>query len=404
MRSVSAVSSLDDYQWLVSDEGADWLRRAAAVHADALTLGKQLRRSLPPQRAALISETLELRGWALAKFPRAAQMFFTRRALEQATDAALARYKASRFSPDAPVWDLCCGIGGDALGLAGRVSSVYAVDRDPIMTLLTAANARALESACVETITSDAERVDIPASACLHADPDRRATGRRVARQVDDYAPSWESLQTKIRQAAGAAIKLAPAAWLPDEPAGTEREWISRRGECRQQVAWIGSLARWPDRRVATQVDDNGQITGQFSGVAGGPPAPLSDAKAYVYEPDAALLAAELTDAFAHEYQLARLFARVAYLTSDERLVHPLLAAFRVDEVLPLDVRRLRAVLRQRGIGALEVKKRAVDIDPSRLVKQLDLCGTQHATLLLSPTQKGTRAILAKRLTCASVD
>ncbi len=65
---------------------------------------------------------VELRRRAAVKFSRAAGMWFDRVGLEQSTAEAVARHKAQRFQGRGRVWDLCCGIGGDAIQLAGRAA------------------------------------------------------------------------------------------------------------------------------------------------------------------------------------------------------------------------------------------------------------------------------------------
>ena len=62
------------------------------------------------------------------------------------------------------------------------------------------------------------------------------------------------------------------------------------------------------------------------------------------------------------------------------------------------DIAGLRSYVKQHRIGTLEIKKRAVDIDPAALRKQLRPKGPHHATLILTRTPKGTRAVVARRL------
>ena len=68
-------------------------------------------------------------------------MYFTPCGLEQATDEKVARYKAARFAGQGLIFDLCSGIGGDLLSLAGA-GTVRGFDRDPISATLANANAR----------------------------------------------------------------------------------------------------------------------------------------------------------------------------------------------------------------------------------------------------------------------
>src|SRR5690242_14992287 len=85
----------------------------------------------PPDLVSAVVGQARLRTRARTKFgDLAARMLFTRAGLEQATRLPIAARHAARFR-DAGftrVADLGCGIGGDALGLAGLGLQVTAVD------------------------------------------------------------------------------------------------------------------------------------------------------------------------------------------------------------------------------------------------------------------------------------
>ena len=83
------------------------------------------------------------------------------------------------------------------------------------------------------------------------------------------------------------------------------------------------------------------------------------------------MLAADLSDTLAAEHNLARLTDGAAYLTGDRALVDPALAGFEVLDVLPFDTKQLKQAIRLRCWGRLEVKRRGVEADPAKLVKQL---------------------------------
>ncbi|MCA9211074.1 MAG: hypothetical protein KDA55_22095, partial [Planctomycetales bacterium] len=131
-----------DYEWLIADEATELLGELAGQSATPKIVAR-LRRRHSPSQVHLLLEQIELRRRARAKFSRAAELYFTRTLLEQATDDQIAAYKAARFPADdsSLIADLCCGIGGDTMSLAKRAPTV-AVDRDPIATLLTAINTR----------------------------------------------------------------------------------------------------------------------------------------------------------------------------------------------------------------------------------------------------------------------
>ncbi|MEX2114022.1 MAG: class I SAM-dependent methyltransferase [Pirellulales bacterium] len=359
-----------------------------------------LRRELSAERTHLIVEQVELRRRARVKFSTAERMFFTRRALEQATDEVTAAYKALRYDRPAPVFDLCCGIGGDLLALAEHHAAT-GVDRDPVMAILAEENARAVRGAEAPqpaVCACDVFDVDVASCAAWHIDPDRRPLGRRTTR-VELHEPGIDTIERLLARNANAAIKLAPAAevpdaWLPD----AELEWISRDGECRQLVAWLGTLALRPAERRATMLGDSATPLRTIAGRPGEEPPPVGRLARYVFEPDAAVLAAGLGTNLAGEHDLSRLSSGIAYWTGDAPLADNALECFEVDEVLALDIKRLRALLRKRGVGRLEIKKRGVDIQPEALRRELRLEGDAAATLIVTRIARRVTAILVHQI------
>jgi hypothetical protein len=122
----------------------------------------------------------------------------------------------------------------------------------------------------------------------------------------------------------------------------------------------------------------------------------------YVFEPDAAILAAKLEGALAVEQNLAAMAAGVAYYTADRPTTHSALACFEVLEVMPFREKPLREWLRERGIGRLEIKMRGVSMDPEKLRRQLRADGPDEATILLARIRGRVTAILARRVVAAS--
>jgi len=324
-------------------------------------------------------------------------MFFTRKGLEQATDEQLAQYKAGRFEAGAPAFDLCCGIGGDLISLAGR-GNAKGVDSDPVVALLAGANLRAQGVAGDEEmiLVQDAAGVSLGGMA-WHCDPDRRAQGRRATRG-ELFEPSLESLGGLLAQSGDAAIKLAPATEAPAAWSdAAELEWLGSRAECRQQVAWFGRLARHPGGRAATVVNSAGDsrtIRGSSQSV----PPPAATVGSYVYEPHAAVLAAKLEGALCEEHGLSPVSTGIAYLTGDEPIDDEALDAFEVCDVLPLDRRQVREYCREHKIGRLEIKKRGVDVEPDQLRREIAAEGDNEATLLVAPLAGRVRVVVARRL------
>lgn len=389
-----------DFLWLQSPEAGRWLEELSRTADATVALAERLRGQLPLSRVHALFEQVNLRKRAREKFSQADRMFFTTVGLQQATDEVVAGYKADRFPSGSEVWDLCCGIGGDLLALARRGPTV-GVDRDPVAATCADANLRVItpggqRHSGSRVVQDDAEQAAVATATAWHIDPDRRPEGKRTTR-VALHEPGPKTIERLLALNESGAVKLAPAAVWPE--AWNERaefEWISRDGQCRQLVAWFGSLAHARGRRSATVLSRTGPRT--IVGARPAQPAIGTRLGRYVFEPDAAVLAAGLCGALAAEHHLLAVAPKIAYLTGDAPLDDPALAAFEVLDVLPLDTRRLKAWLRQRQIGRLEIKKRGVTHEPEQLRRQLRVPGDEAAVLLLAPLALGVSAILAKRV------
>ena len=413
---MSVCNDIADYEWLTGNEAAALLDEWEADDVPLHTAVERLRGRLAPAVTHLLLEQVELRRRARAKFTAASRMFFTRLALEQATDEVIARYKANKLVQRAglstpPVFaDLCCGIGGDLLALARRGVAV-GVDCNPNVAHFARANALAAlgaeYAARVTVEVADAEDWDLNGVEAWHIDPDRRANGRRTT-SLAYCKPALPTLERLLDQVPHAGIKLAPATDVPTAwRQRCELEWISRCGECKQLVAWHGDLAAAPGRRRATVVfaKSVGRVVLDpdiaVRTVVGNPGECADVAKkveAYVFDVDAAVLAAGLSSALAAGHGLRALSGGATYLTAPSLINDPALACFKVQEVFPIQIRVLAKYLRAHGIGVLEIKTRGVDVSPDALRKELKLRGDNAATLLVTRVAGRRTAILAQRV------
>ena len=354
----------------------------------------RFRKLAAPAAVAAAIRLSRAREKARVKFERGERMWVEPTGVEQATSEPVARHKAARFTCPLVV-DLCAGIGGDALALATR-SDVLAVDLDPGMCRRIHYNAAIYGvSDRVLPVRARAETFAIPADAWLHLDPDRRALPRGRARSLDDYAPGPGFWKSAARRIAAGAIKLGPASDFAKHFPGSEYEveLISLRGECKEATLWFGELVSC--RRRATRLPENVTWTDRD-----GPTterAPVSPLSTLIYDPDPSLLRAGLLDGFALKHQLRRVGESVDYLTADHLVSTPFLTAFEVQEVSPLDLKRLRRMIARNEIGTLEIKVRGVDIAPETLRPRLGLGARERPRLLLIGGTGPVRAVLAQR-------
>ena len=71
---------------------------------------------------------------------------------------------------------------------------------------------------------------------------------------------------------------------------------------------------------------------------------------------------------------------------------------YRVVDTMPFGLKRLRAYLRERGVGRLTIKKRGTAVTPEQLRKQLALTGDGEATLVLTRVGGQQRVLVVEPL------
>lgn len=356
---------------------------------------QRLRAEIGPVATRLVARQLEQRGRGAVKFAKAESMFFTSIGLQQASDEVIARYKATRFPQEKPLADLCCGIGGDLIALA-HCGPTLAVDLSTEHLAYAEANCRIYGVAPSACLAIPAESTNLTEVAAWHIDPDRRPSDTRTT-GLDQCSPPLVDLRRLIQQNPNASLKLAPATTLPDDwQVRMECEWISHQRECKQLVAWSGSLAIAPGRHRATKLQRDEIST--FVGHPNRPLVSITEVGQFIHDPDPAIVAARLVDDFAEQQAWTRISATSQYLTSDQFTPHRLVQSFEVLECLPLDRKSIQQTLRSEEVGTLEIKKRGLDIDLPALRKKLKLSGPNERTLILSPTATGKRAFICRRV------
>ena len=398
---------LSELQALLTPEGLRLLDAMAPVESsdDVARAVTRLRRDgHSPDLVSAVVGQARLRTRARTKFGDLAErMLFTRAGLEQATRLPIAARHAARFRDAgfARVADLGCGIGGDALGLAGLGVRVTAVEADEVTAGIAAYNLAPF-GGDVEVRLGTAEDADLSGVDAVWLDPARRTAGHSETTRTrpEDWSPSLDWVfDLASRMPAG--VKLGPGLDRDLIPDDVEAQWVSADGSTVELVLWSGALAREGVRRAALVIRGDGaggerahELTAETD-AADEPPRELG---AFLHEPDGAVIRARLIGDVARTLEAGMLDERIAYLTSDAALTSPFVSTFRVREVLSADEKALAKALRQRDIGRLEIKKRGVDVDPAALRTRLKLRGSASATLLLTRIGNRRTAILADRV------
>ena len=378
------VPSPDLLDRLLSEEGRALLEGLPAGPLDpddALRVGTRLRGRFPAELVAAALAQHELRARAAAKFARAASMWFTREGLEQASAEPLARHRAERYAGLPRVADLCCGIGGDLCALApGR--DALAVDLDPVHVRMAMENARAHGAGEVGAVCADVRDLRLPRSLGLFVDPARRAGGRRLPATASRPPLGWcLGLADRV---AGVGVKTAPGLPLDRVPPGWEVELLADRRELKEAVLWSPALASTTRRATVFPGPHTLAARPRSTWAPSGPPVPCHPPGAYLLDPSPAVTRAGLVEELARELGAWKLDPQIAFLSADRPLHTPFGRLLGVDASLPWNLKRLRQALRERGVGAVEVRKRGSAVDVAELTSRLRLGGDARAVVVLT--------------------
>ncbi|MDX3094156.1 methyltransferase domain-containing protein [Streptomyces sp. ME19-03-3] len=371
---------LDAFSALLTDEGQSLLASLRDYDPAAeLSTATRLRREHDAGLVAAALTQARLRQRAAAKFGEDAhRMYFTPDGFEQSTRASVGRHRAERFAALGVrrLADLCCGIGGDAIALARAGVEVLAVDRSPLTCAVARANAEALGLAgLIEVRCADVTETAVDGWDAVFADPARRG-GRGRVFDPEAYSPPLSWAVAAARKAPLAALKVAPG--IPHEalPEDAEAEWVSDHGDVKEAVLWFGTA---PGARRATLLPSGATLP-----AAGLPDPEVRPVGRWLYEPDGAVIRAHLVADVAARVGGGLIDPTIAYVTSDEPHTTPYATGYEITDVLPFNLKRLKALLREREVGVLTVKKRGSAVEPEEVRRRVKPQGPNAATVFLT--------------------
>jgi hypothetical protein len=378
----------------------------------ALRISTGLReRGTDPDLVAAALTQSRLRARAAAKFGDfASGMLFTPAGLEQATRLSVAAHHARRYADAGAslVADLGCGLGGDAMALSALGVPVLAVEADEATAALATVNLRFFPTATVRH--GDAMALDLAAEGVdgVFADPARRTRGGRRVFDPAAYTPPLDDVLALRAQVPELGMKVAPGIPYTFLPADAHAQWVSVEGDVVEAGLWFGALApEGPGRSALVLAGEDAHVLTEPDEVrtapAGAPDAPARSAVVrevgeYLYEPDGAVIRAGLVARTAEDLGAGVVSEDIAYLTADTLTGTPFATAFRVMDHFVFSLKRLRAYLRERDVGAVEIKKRGTAVVPEQLRKQLSLKGSGHATIVLTRLAGRQSVLIVERV------
>ncbi|WP_347057978.1 class I SAM-dependent methyltransferase [Blastococcus sp. HT6-30] len=387
------AETLRQLRALTTPEGAAALSRAASLlieGVDAVAALTRLRTEVGTDLAGPAWGIARQRQKARSTFGADAdRLLFTSDALEQAGRPELAARRAARLLAGGAdsVADLGCAAGTDTIALARAGARVLAVDVDPVARELTAANVEAMGVADdVWVVAGDAVELvaaarggEVAGCGAAVLDPARRAGGRRQL-DPDRWSPPWSTVAELLDRVPTSVVKVAPGLDHDRVPEGVEAEWVSVGGSIVEALLWGPAVSEtW--RRAAVVRDG---VVHELTADADPGPAPAGPVRGWLHEPDPAVIRSGLISLAAAGLGATLVDPTIAYLTSDGPADSPWVSSYRVDQVLPFNQKKLKALLRERGVGRVVVKKRGSAIEPETLARHLRTDASGTATVVVT--------------------
>lgn len=382
--------TLDDLTFLTSVAGQALLDELADKDLSdtaLLPLLTSLRRHHTAQQVSAAVTTARLRMQAVQKFgPAAARLFFDADALEQASHPHVRRYRAQQAGAASSLLDVGCSVGSDSLAFAAVGGTVLGIDLDPVRIRMAQLNADSLGYSNAVFRVADATMVsaaELPRADLVFFDPARRVAGRRVF-DVAAYRPPLATIHRY--DASRRWVKASPGidlAQIADEPCRVD--FISVDGDLKEALLRYEGQGAGAPAAVLLASDGRGGFKvhrweRQVAVNTSLAPEPLG----WLLEPDPAIIRAGLVADLAAALGGQQLDASIAYITSEQPPQTPWARAWAIQDWMPFHLKRLRAYLRERGVGRVTVKKRGSAITPEALTASLKLRGSESCTLALT--------------------
>ena len=358
--------------WLASGEGQRCLCENATQDPQRLALNAHRQ---PDKPLAEIAEQLHLRRNYAQKFgPWIDHILLTRVAAEQAASYATARWKAQHLEiKRSHAFDLCAGLGIDALARAAHGQAVVAVEQDPLRAQLLQRNAELLQLE-LEVINGDGLQAMTQAadSALLLCDPDRRASGQRSL-DPQSWLPDPLAVVQSVGDQQGCLLKLPPGSRWQELCQQLPGDWrgvvLSARHECKEVLL---QRQQGPTLAVGLNGDGSERFRWQSGSNSCHPPCRERIGNIFV-DPDPAIIRSGLVAELLVHFDLAQVHPLVAFGHGDDPGPQFPGHRYQVIEAGEWDAKIIKACCKRHGIKALRVSRRHFPWDPPTTLKRLKL-------------------------------
>lgn len=357
---------------------------------------------------ALVEVALARRS-AAAKFSaaRAEQWIMDSDSVQQATPQVVAEFRAAHLLSLGvrDVVDVTCSVGtelaalaaaaagaGQAVPAAGSAQAapeapaarvgggagfqrIIGGDLDPQRVRMARHNVPDVPAIVMDALRPALSTSVLAPGTVVLADPARRTSAGRVTK-LSDLRPRLEDLAAVYsEQGIDTAIKCAPG--IDYTEFDGQVDVVSVDGNVKEACLYTPGLSQCGRRAVML-----GVASGQQEIIDDHMPEQdkVAEVGKYIVDPDGAVVRAGLVRHYAAKYGLWQLDERIAYLTGPA--VPPGRRGFEVLEQVPF--KHVRKALVARGIGAVEILVRGVDINPDEVRKKWKLKGSEEASVVVT--------------------
>ena len=345
---------------------------------------------------ALVEVALARRS-AAAKFSaaRAEQWIMDSDSVQQATPQVVAEFRAAHLLSLGvrDVVDVTCSVGTELAALAaGAWQAVPAApsgqagvgagfqriiggDLDPQRVRMARHNVPDVPAIVMDALRPALSTSVLAPGTVVLADPARRTSSGRVTK-LSDLRPRLEDLAAVYsEQGIDTAIKCAPG--IDYTEFDGQVDVVSVDGNVKEACLYTPGLSQCGRRAVML-----GVASGQQEIIDDHMPEQdkVAEVGKYIVDPDGAVVRAGLVRHYAAKHGLWQLDERIAYLTGPA--VPPGRRGFEVLEQVPF--KHVRKALVARGIGAVEILVRGVDINPDEVRKKWKLKGSEEASVVVT--------------------
>ncbi|MHA1932135.1 MAG: hypothetical protein ACW96X_06320 [Promethearchaeota archaeon] len=350
-------------------------------------------------------EEVHLQVKGREKFPRAAQMKFTREGVAQASSKNVAEYRTwkmrQKLGDIQKSLDVGSGVGGDTIAMALRWR-VISVEKDPIIMGMLKHNVTVYNvdenvdfvlGDIIELIDDKEFQKKLKNINYIFFDPSRRSKGKRTVK-IEDYEPPLSLVEKLQEFSSNICVKVAPGVDLSHIQYNCDFEVISYKGEVKEVVLWFGKFKVFPEEIhiLATKLPERItwiQKKNRYK-------VPVSEPKKYLYEPDPAFIKAHLISDIAEKYNLHQIHEKIAYMTSDSNIETPIMKSYQVLAFKKLDYSVINKTLINLNLGSIDFKARGVSIDLKTIHNFIRGIGKQKGLVIFTKVLNKPYAIICK--------